>query len=217
MDLILPKMDGLTVLELLHQAKNRTPVIVTSMLDHSELIHCACTLGAAYYVCKPYQLEVVYQRMCQIVGWYAPSVWMPQAEPELAAASGVPDGYSSLETELTAVIRHLGIPAHIKGYQYIRESVLLALEDDNMLSYITKYLYPTIAKRHRTTSSSVERAIRHAIGIVWERGNAQAFEEWYGSQDCRPTNSEFLSLLVDKFRLEHQEECAQYVNRQVSV
>lgn len=115
---------------------------------------------------------------------------------------------SKLENDVTKLIREIGIPAHIKGYQYIREGIIMAVKDPDILNYITKFLYPTIAKKYHTTTSSVERAIRHAIEVAWNRGKLDSMEEIFGYHiGCgkgKPTNSEFVALLADKFRLEYR-------------
>lgn len=115
---------------------------------------------------------------------------------------------SALENDITKMIRDIGIPAHIKGYQYIREGIMMSVKDPEILNYITKYLYPTIAKQYHTTTSSVERAIRHAIEVAWNRGKFEAMEELFGysvnSGKGKPTNSEFIALIADKFRLEYR-------------
>ena len=112
-----------------------------------------------------------------------------------------------MKKDVTKIIRDLGIPAHIKGYQYIREGIIMAIEDINMMNYITKLLYPTIAKKYKTTSSSVERAIRHAIEVAWSRGKVELLEEMFGytisSGKGKPTNSEFIALIADKLRLDY--------------
>lgn len=115
---------------------------------------------------------------------------------------------STLESDVTKMIREIGIPAHIKGYQYIREGIMMSVKDPEILNYITKYLYPTIAKKYHTTTSSVERAIRHAIEVAWNRGKLDSMEALFGynvnSGKGKPTNSEFIALLADKFRLEYR-------------
>ena len=112
----------------------------------------------------------------------------------------------SLETQVTDIIHEIGVPAHIKGYQYLRDAILLSVEDTEMLNSITKILYPTIAKRHQTTSSRVERAIRHAIEVAWSRGKMDTIDELFGytvnNRKGKPTNSEFIALIADKIRLE---------------
>lgn len=209
LDLILPGMDGIAVLEDVKALEYAPSVIVTSALDNSRMINCACALGADFYICKPYELHNVHERIVQIGGKQNYSLQNLETGNRMNVSESVLCRSSrySMEAKVTNTIRTLGIPAHIKGYQYIREGVLLALNDENMLAYITKYLYPTIAKKYNTTSSSVERAIRHAIGVAWERGNSSAIAEIYGCEymeERRPTNSEFLSVLVDKFQLEEK-------------
>lgn len=115
---------------------------------------------------------------------------------------------STLENDVTKMIREIGIPAHIKGYQYIREGIIMSVKDPEILNYITKFLYPAIAKKYHTTTSSVERAIRHAIEVAWNRGKLDEMEALFGysviSGKGKPTNSEFIALLADKFRLEYR-------------
>ena len=115
---------------------------------------------------------------------------------------------SSIENDVTEIIREIGIPAHIKGYQYIREGIIMAINDMNMLNFITKLLYPSIAKKYKTTSSSVERAIRHAIEVAWGRGKIEVIEEMFGytvsAGKGKPTNSEFIALIADKLRIEYK-------------
>ncbi len=115
---------------------------------------------------------------------------------------------SALENDITKMIREIGIPAHIKGYQYIREGIMMSVKEPEILNYITKFLYPTIAKKYQTTTSSVERAIRHAIEVAWNRGKIEMMEDLFGHNvGCgkgKPTNSEFIALIADKFRLEYR-------------
>ena len=117
-------------------------------------------------------------------------------------------GMHTMENDVTEIIREIGIPAHIKGYQYIREGIMMAVNDMNMLNYITKLLYPSIAKKYKTTSSSVERAIRHAIEVAWGRGKIEVIEDMFGytvsAGKGKPTNSEFIALIADKLRIEYK-------------
>ena len=114
----------------------------------------------------------------------------------------------NLETDVTNIIHEIGVPAHIKGYQYLRDAIILSVNDMEMLNSITKILYPTIAKRHQTTSSRVERAIRHAIEVAWSRGKMDTIDELFGytvsTGKGKPTNSEFIALIADKIRLEYK-------------
>ena len=219
LDLILPVKDGLEVLEELHKRKEVPEVIVTTMLDNSNMIGCALQSGAAYYICKPYSFRNVYERVMQICDFQsACQITKSNVEKKHFLGEGKVlelnriqprQTQYTLEAEVTAIIREIGIPAHIKGYQYIRDGIILSLQDSNMLNYITKFLYPTIAKKYKTTSSSVERAICNAMGVAWERGNAKMLQEIYGyalpEQSVRPTNSEFLAVIVDKLRLDYRQ------------
>ena len=211
LDLVLPGMDGLSVLEELMRGKCKSSVIVTSAMDNSRMITYACQLGADFYICKPYDEERVYHRLRQLY-MYRQQETEKQEEAELFLTQEEEENETreriSLESKITREIRLLGIPAHIKGYQYIRSSVLLSLRDGSMLNFVTKSLYPEVAKIYGTTTGSVERAIRHAIAVAWERGNREAIKQLYGYDygihSRRPTNSEFLSLVVDKFRMEEK-------------
>ncbi len=115
---------------------------------------------------------------------------------------------NNLENDVTNIIREIGIPAHIKGYQYVREAIIMSVQDINMLNYITKLLYPSIAKKYKTTSSSVERAIRHAIEVAFNRGRIEVIEDMFGytvnAGKGKPTNSEFIALVSDKLRLDYR-------------
>jgi two-component system response regulator (stage 0 sporulation protein A) len=134
-----------------------------------------------------------------------------QEEKREKERKNLTEGYEfcgDLELDVTNILLEIGIPAHIKGYQYIREGIIMAFYDRNMLHYITKFLYPSIAKKYKTTSSSVERTIRHAIEVAWRRGNIETLEEVFGNTVSagkgKPTNSEFMALLTDKLRLEYR-------------
>ncbi len=114
----------------------------------------------------------------------------------------------NIESDVTAIIHDVGVPAHIKGYQYLREAIIMSVNDTEMLNSITKILYPTIAKKFQTTSSRVERAIRHAIEVAWNRGRMDTIDELFGytinAEKGKPTNSEFIALIADKIRLEYK-------------
>ena len=128
-------------------------------------------------------------------------VCIPNREDSICAAGNI-------ESDVTEIIRDIGIPANIKGYQYIREGIIMAVNDMNMLNYITKLLYPSIAKKYKTTSSSVERAIRHAIEVAWNRGQIDVINDMFGytvnAGKGKPTNSEFIALIADKLRIEYR-------------
>ena len=167
------------------------------------IISMAFNLGADYYIMKPCNPEILAKRIIQIAG-----LSKDEELVEIDARANVSRQESSIENDVTEIIREIGIPAHIKGYQYIREGIIMAINDMNMLNFITKLLYPSIAKKYKTTSSSVERAIRHAIEVAWSRGKIEVIEEMFGytvsAGKGKPTNSEFIALIADKLRIEYK-------------
>ena len=176
--------------------------------------------GADYYMMKPISNKMLIKRMYQLVERkeeyeddYSSEklldISRESNKQEKKQLSRTGYNYSgNLEVDVTNILLEIGIPAHIKGYQYIREGIIMSYYDCNMLHYITKFLYPSIAKKYKTTSSSVERTIRHAIEVAWRRGNMEVLEEIFGNTICagkgKPTNSEFMALLTDKIRLEYR-------------
>jgi two-component system response regulator (stage 0 sporulation protein A) len=185
------------------------------------LVDEAIQAGADYYMLKPVSNTMLVKRMTQLVDRSQEESKRVQAtasreipvqeEKREKERKNLTEGYEfcgDLELDVTNILLEIGIPAHIKGYQYIREGIIMAFYDRNMLHYITKFLYPSIAKKYKTTSSSVERTIRHAIEVAWRRGNIETLEEVFGNTVSagkgKPTNSEFMALLTDKLRLEYR-------------
>ena len=208
LDVFLSGMDGLEVLEQIrdNEELNNTKVLFLTSVGSSRIINCAFSMGADYYLMKPYNPEIVAKRVIQLG---LTGIFKESATGIEEFNSSSEDYFmGSLESDVTDIIREIGIPAHIKGYQYIREGIIMAVKDSNMLNYITKLLYPTIAKKYKTTSSSVERAIRHAIEVAWNRGKIDVIEEMFGytvsAGKGKPTNSEFIALIADKLRLEYK-------------
>lgn len=207
LDVFLSGMDGLEVLEQVRQNPelNDTKVLFLTTVGSQRIISCAFSLGADYYLLKPYNIEILAKRIMQIASYGSEDKQSMEVN-----FGNTQEEYilGSLESDVTEIIRDIGIPAHIKGYQYIREGIIMSVKDANMLNYITKLLYPTIAKKYRTTSSSVERAIRHAIEVAWNRGKIDVIEEMFGytvsAGKGKPTNSEFIALIADKLRLEYK-------------
>ena len=193
LDLIMPKIDGLGVMERMQRPDFpvHPQVIVVSAVSQESVTEHAFALGAAYYILKPFDTRVIIARV--------KSVGMT-GENRLQN--------HSMEAEITQTIHEIGVPAHIKGYQYLRDAILMSVSDTEMLGAITKRLYPNIAKKHQTTPSRVERAIRHAIEVAWSRGKVDTIEELFGytvsDRKGKPTNSEFIALLADKIRLEYK-------------
>lgn len=214
LDVILPEIDGLGVLEQINMEWRdgvRPSFIYITSISTQSLVECAVKLGASYFVLRPFQPESIYRRMLQLKRGRQKSRQTVRQEESCFYEDGEPvvrEEGDQLENDVTRIIRELGIPAHIKGYQYIREGIMMAVNDMNMLNYITKLLYPSIAKKYKTTSSSVERAIRHAIEVAFSRGRMDALENMFGytvhAGKGKPTNSEFIALIADKLRLEYK-------------
>ena len=209
LDIIMPKLDGLGVLEKLNalEEKLNTTVIVLSAIGQDTITQKSIMLGAEYYMVKPFDLELLYQRVKEV------KKGLVEVENKGASRKAVafytplePLSKDSLEASITEIIHEVGVPAHIKGYQYIREAIMLAVDDMEVINSVTKQLYPTLAKKFKTTPSRVERAIRHAIEVAWSRGemdvNNQMFGNTISATKGKPTNSEFIAMIADKLRLE---------------
>jgi two-component system response regulator (stage 0 sporulation protein A) len=197
-DVFMPKLDALGVLAQLDSLglKHKPMVMVMSSFDNSRLEKETLTAGAAYYFLKPFDMEVLAERIIQLTGW------RDDARP-IKGSGGV--GEQDLELMVTEIIHQIGVPAHIKGYHYLREAIVLAVRNQEIINSVTKQLYPTVAKKHATTSSRVERAIRHAIEVAWDRGDVDVLNSYFGytihNGRGKPTNSEFIAMIADKLRL----------------
>ena len=201
-DMIMPQMDGFAVMERLAAMKlsHRPGIIALTALGRDDFIARAINLGASYYMVKPFDF-----------GTLAQSVFETAGEEARADALGAQmnkenvDSGTSLEERIANLFLTVGIPAHIKGYQYLREAVKMVIENQELMGRITKELYPGIARRFGTTSSKVERAIRHAIEVAWNRGRIEALDEAFGRNVCslddKPTNGEFIALVSDRLRI----------------
>ena len=194
LDIIMPRQDGFMTLEALERLALRPRVIVLTGLARDDFIMRAIRLGASYYMVKPFDMNLLYERIVEIAGLGDGVV---SEAPPLSA--------DSVDEQVTNIFLTLGIPAHIKGYQYLREAVRLVTEDHDIINRITKELYPSIARRFDTSASKVERAMRHAIEVAWSRGRLDAVNRMYGSKvfspEDRPTNGEFIALVADKLAL----------------
>ncbi|MDI3317428.1 MAG: sporulation transcription factor Spo0A [Bacillota bacterium] len=196
LDVIMPRLDGIGVLEALNArpAGSRRPkVVLLTAFGQESISQRAVALGADYLILKPFTLDILAKRVRQLV------------RDEIAPASPAPSD-RHLDIEVSNLLHEMGIPAHIKGYHYLREAILMIVDHVEMLGGVTKELYPAIAKRFDTTPSRVERAIRHAIEVAWTRGNMEAAQRIFGytirSERGKPTNSEFIAMLADRLRLE---------------
>lgn len=205
LDLIMPKIDGLGVMERLRNSEEEIPkFIVVSAVSQESVTEHAFALGAAYYILKPFDTRVLVSRV-RAVG---AGKNCDRKVINTVFENPQPSKVGSLEADVTNIIHEIGVPAHIKGYQYLRDAIVMSVNDGEIMGSITKRLYPTIAKNHKTTSSRVERAIRHAIEVAWSRGKMDTIEELFGytvnSRKGKPTNSEFVALIADKIRLEYK-------------
>ena len=209
LDLIMPKLDGLGVMEKVRSSSEykKTPAfIVITAIGQEGVTENAFELGANYYIMKPFDNDMILTRIKQIKGVLHNRL----VEPLKATSFENKQQYMerNLESDVTNIIHEIGVPAHIKGYQYLRDAIMMSVNDTEMLNSITKLLYPSIAKRHKTTPSRVERAIRHAIEVAWSRGKMDTIDELFGytvnNGKGKPTNSEFVALIADKIRLEYK-------------
>ncbi len=209
LDIVMPKLDGLSVMErtgLDKELEKKPEFIVISAIGQEKITEDAFLLGASYYIMKPFDHDMLLNRIQSLKDSRRRK---PAQIRRTAPYETKPiDLEHNLETDVTNMIHEIGVPTHIKGYQYLRDAIMMAVEDMNMLNSITKILYPTIAKNHQTTPSRVERAIRHAIEVAWSRGKMDTIDELFGYTVSvgkgKPTNSEFIALIADKIRLDYK-------------
>ncbi|KUK32523.1 MAG: Stage 0 sporulation transcription factor Spo0A [Thermoanaerobacterales bacterium 50_218] len=196
LDIIMPHLDGLGVLERISsEFEVRPKIIVLTAFGQEAITRKALELGADYYILKPFDLDVLGERIRQLVGASTGSV----------SGSHSPAKSRNLDVEVTNLIHEMGVPAHVKGYQYLRDAIILVINDVNLLGAVTKELYPMIAEKYNTTPSRVERAIRHAIELAWSRGNIELMNRFFGYtidvERGKPTNSEFIAMVADRLRI----------------
>jgi len=211
LDIIMPHLDGLGVLEKVNVMNlSKFPkFIILSAVGQDKITQRAISLGADYYVIKPFDFEIFIERIRQMTGEVNTSKNnLDQKRQSVQNRSSLVTNNRSLEAEITNIIHEIGVPAHIKGYLYLREAITMVVENIELLSAVTKELYPSIAKKFNTTSSRVERAIRHAIEVAWSRGKVDTINNLFGytvhNDKGKPTNSEFIAMVADKLRLEQQ-------------
>jgi len=198
-DVFMPNIDILGVLNSIKDidAKERPMIMAMSNFDNERLERETLTAGASYYFLKPFDLNTVAERIIQLSGW-------KNEKKPLVVKNGVLTD-TELEIMVTDIIHQIGVPAHIKGYHYLREAIILSVKNSDIVNSITKLLYPTVAKNYGTTASRVERAIRHAIEVAWDRGDIDVLNSYFGytiqNDRGKPTNSEFIAMISDKLRL----------------
>ncbi|HEY8363155.1 MAG TPA: sporulation transcription factor Spo0A [Tissierellaceae bacterium] len=202
LDIIMPNLDGLGVIEKLANFDKKPRIIVLSAVGQDKITQKAINLGADYYVVKPFDLKILVDRIRELTG-------TPVQNKEKSLNITNPKRKdTNLEMEITNIIHEIGIPAHIKGYFYLREAIAMVVNNVELLGAVTKVLYPTIAKKYNTTPSRVERAIRHAIEVAWNRGCVETLNNLFGytiqKDKGKPTNSEFIAMISDKLRMEQK-------------
>ncbi|CAM3834903.1 sporulation transcription factor Spo0A [Bacillus sp. AFS054943] len=208
LDIIMPHLDGLAVLEKMrHIERLRQPsVIMLTAFGQEDVTKKAVDLGASYFILKPFDMENLTSHIRQVSGKVNATIKRPL--PSFRSATTVDGKPKNLDASITSIIHEIGVPAHIKGYMYLREAISMVYNDIELLGSITKVLYPDIAKKYNTTASRVERAIRHAIEVAWSRGNIDSISSLFGytvsMSKAKPTNSEFIAMVADKLRLEHK-------------
>ena len=244
LDCAMPMLDGLGVLEKLLQDNSYKPVcIMLSGIRHDAVTKRAYDLGAEYYIIKPFELDVLADRIRMFrnftptsskhdvnegnlgfsndnfekINYQPETISLQSINTDMRQPISIPSTYintqpsdaaNSLEEQVTNLLHEIGVPANIRGYRCLRTAILITVENLDLLQFVTKELYPSIARVLNTTPSSVERAIRHAIGLVWAHGNIQALDKLFGysveTRKKKPSNSEFIALIADKFRLENK-------------
>ena len=220
LDIIMPHLDGLGVLEKLQYASQRPKIIILTAFGQESMTQRAVNLGANYYILKPFDLDTLGKRIRQLQDDFSDTMNVAQISnsgtngtngkntSSLSSqfSSGIlPPTTKNLEVEVTRMIHQMGVPAHVKGYQYLRDAIVSVVLNVSLLGAVTKELYPMIAVKYQTTPSRVERAIRHAIELAWDRGNVDFMNRFFGYtinvDRGKPTNSEFVAMVADKLRM----------------
>ena len=198
-DVFMPNLDILGVLEEIKDlnTKDKPMIMAMSGFDNPRLEKEMIEAGASYYFLKPFDINTMAERIIQLSGW------RNEKEPLVVKNNVLTD--PELELMITEIIHQIGVPAHIKGYHYLREAIILSVKNSEIVNSVTKLLYPTVAKIYGTTASRVERAIRHAIEVAWDRGDLDVLNAYFGytiqNDRGKPTNSEFIAMISDKLRL----------------
>ena len=203
LDLMLRKQDGISVLKAIAGMERRPLTLATSGFITEYVSAAAAGLGVRYLMLKPCDMTVLVERLTEIRGGENRRMPIRRCDK------------TSIETMVTGIIHEIGVPAHIKGYQYLREAIIIAVNDMDVINAITKVLYPQVAKTFQTTPSRVERAIRHAIEVAWDRGDLDTLQRFFGytvsNTKGKPTNSEFIALIADRLQLQLKgADAAQY-------
>ena len=207
-ELMLPRLDGLEMLRRLPETGTEPRVIVLTGFYNAKVVADCSALGVDYFMPKPCDTQTLFTRIRQVAGKQKTSE-APSGVDLRAARSAAPAADADLEAMVTEIIHEIGVPAHIKGYQYLREAIILTIKDMEMINAVTKVLYPEVAKRFSTTPSRVERAIRHAIEVAWDRGDIEVLQKYFGytvsNIKGKPTNSEFIAMIADSLTLQQKQ------------
>ncbi len=216
LDIIMPHLDGLGVLEKLQYEHIRPKIIILTAFGQESMTQRAVNLGANYYILKPFDLDILGKRIRQLQDDFSSTSNIASNSSGVSngnisnsnsqISNGIlPPTSKNLEVEVTKMIHQMGVPAHVKGYQYLRDAIVNVVTDVSLLGAVTKELYPMIAQKYQTTPSRVERAIRHAIELAWDRGNVDFMNRFFGYtinvDRGKPTNSEFVAMVADKLRM----------------
>lgn len=210
LDVIMPGMDGITVMEKIRGNASLSKVpsfIMVTAAGSDNIIQDAFRMGANYYIMKPFSRDIIIDKVRRVGRGKGRKGTgsIKTVKPYVNKAQYMEQ---NLENDVTQMLHEIGIPAHIKGYQYLRDAIVISVQDQEMLTSVTKILYPSIAKKHKTTPSRVERAIRHAIEVAWSRGEMDTINDLFGytvsTGKGKPTNSEFIALIADKIRLDYK-------------
>jgi len=195
LDVFMPRLDAIGVIRSVSKSSilKKPQFMILTGFFNERIEHEIMSEGAAYYFLKPFEISEIVSRILLLTG--------SAAQKTVSASSNATD----LEILVTDIIHQIGVPAHIKGYNYLRDSIILCINDSEAINAVTKILYPTVARKHSTTSSRVERAIRHAIEVAWDRGDVDVLNSYFGytihNSRGKPTNSEFIAMISDKLRL----------------
>ncbi len=200
LDIIMPQLDGFGVMEYLCEHNIMPQIIIISALAQENFVYRALSLGAKYYIAKPFENDTVKSRIRDVIS-------LSKGTEIISRQQNTPIYRTSLDEKISSVFISIGIPAHIKGYHFLREAVKMVVENPDSINRITKELYPGIARKFSTSSSKVERAIRHAIEVAWTRGRIENINDLFGfkvyGKNDKPTNGEFIALIADKLTLEN--------------
>lgn len=208
LDLIMPQLDGMGVIERIREGCQQVKIMMITAFSHENLTSQALQSGVSYYLMKPFDHEVLLRHIRSILGVSKQVTNYSSKREEVVTAYDQRKPKVSLEVQISAIMQEIGVPANIKGYMFLREAITRVYNDLELLGSITKILYPEVGNKFNTTASRVERAIRHAIEVAWQRGDIDYISKIFGytvsNVKAKPTNSEFIALIADRLRIQNQ-------------